>query len=430
MGHKGRQKKSNSYLELQQRLDKGPQGAPASKALFDILKILFTEEEAKLVSILPINFVTAKKAAKIWKKTPEEAEIILDVLADKGLMFDGCQETERTYILAPPMAGFFEFSLMRTDGKFDRKVLSELYHQYINVEEDFLYAIFATETPIDRVFVQEETIQEQHYSEVLDYERVSHIIDTATCITVGDCYCRHKMEHLGKACDNPQEVCLTFNGSAKTLSKHGIAKEITKEKAYEIIDQVIKLGLVQIGDNVQEGINWICNCCGCCCEAIQAYKRLGYSPKIHSNFQPVMISENCNGCNICVQKCPLEAITLVTDDSGKKYTQVDLDRCFGCGVCARNCNRDAIRMDRIENVRFTPKDSFERGVRMAIDTGKLQNLLFDNQHLWTHKMLQRFVGTLLNLGPIRRKMADDQLKSRFMKLARKMQKSRNKKFNL
>jgi len=430
VGHKGRQKKSNSYLELQQRLDKGPQGAPASKALFDILKILFTEEEAKLVSILPINFVTAKKAAKIWKKTPEEAERILDILADKGLMFDGCQETERTYILAPPMAGFFEFSLMRTDGKFDRKVLSELYHQYINKEEDFLYAIFATETPIDRVFVQEETIQEQHYSEVLDYERVSHIIDTATCITVGDCYCRHKMEHLGKACDNPQEVCLTFNGSAKTLSKHGIAKEITKEKAYEIIDQVIKLGLVQIGDNVQEGINWICNCCGCCCEAIQAYKRLGYSPKIHSNFQPVMISENCNGCNICVQKCPLEAITLVTDDSGKKYTQVDLDRCFGCGVCARNCNRDAIRMDRIENVRFTPKDSFERGVRMAIDTGKLQNLLFDNQHLWTHKMLQRFVGTLLNLGPIRRKMADDQLKSRFMKLARKMQKSRNKKFNL
>jgi hypothetical protein len=87
-------------------------------------------------------------------------------------------------------------------------------------------------------------------------------------------------------------------------------------------------------------------------------------------------------------------------------------------------------MNRLEEVRFTPQDSFERGVRMAIDGGKLQNLLFDNQHLWSHKMLQRFIGTLLNLGPIRRKMADDQLRSRFMKLARKMQKSRIKKIDL
>jgi len=432
VGHKGKQKKSNSYLELQQRLDKGPQGVPPSKALFDILKILFTEEEAKLVSILPINFITPKKAAKIWKKTPEEALAILDTLADKGLMFDGCQEKEeeRTYILAPPMAGFFEFSLMRTDGKFDRKVLSELYHQYINKEDDFLQAIFATETPIDRVFVQEETIQEQDYSEVLDYERVSHIIETASCITVGDCYCRHKMEHLGQACDNPLDVCLTFNGSAKTLSKHGIAKEITKEEAYEIIDRVIDLGLVQIGDNVQNNVNWICNCCGCCCEAIVAYKKLGYSPKIKTNFQPEVLIDSCNGCGVCVKKCPLEAITLVTDESGKQYSQIDLERCFGCGVCARNCNKDAIQMNRLENIRFTPEDSFERGVRMAIDSGKLQNLLFDNQHLWSHKMLQRFIGSLLNLGPIRRKMADDQLKSRFMKLARKMQKSRIKKIDL
>lgn len=432
MGHKGKQKKSNSYLELQQRIDKGPQGAPASKALFDILKILFTEEEAKLVSVLPINFIKAKKAAKIWKKTPEEAEKILDALADKGLMFDGCQENddERTYILAPPMAGFFEFSLMRTDGKFNRKVLSELYHQYINKEDDFLQAIFNTETPIDRVFVQEETIQQEDYSEVLDYERVSHIIETASCITVGDCYCRHKMEHLGKACDNPIEVCLTFNGAAKTLSKHGIAKKITKEEAYEIIDRVIDLGLVQIGDNVQNNVNWICNCCGCCCEAIVAYKRLGYSPNIQSNFQPEVLLDSCNGCGVCVKKCPLEAIAIVVNESGKKYAEIDLERCFGCGVCARNCKQNAIQMNRLEKVRFTPMDSFERGVRMAIDTGKLQNLLFDNQHLWSHKMLQRFIGTLLNLGPIRRKMADEQIKSRFMKLARKMQKSRIKKIDL
>ncbi|MHA1244974.1 MAG: 4Fe-4S dicluster domain-containing protein, partial [Candidatus Heimdallarchaeota archaeon] len=214
------------------------------------------------------------------------------------------------------------------------------------------------------------------------------------------------------------------------LSKHGIAKEITKKEAFEIIDRVIDLGLVQIGDNVQNKVNWICNCCGCCCEAIVAYKRLGYSPKIQSNFQPEVLLDRCNGCGVCVKKCPLDAIALVVDESDKKHAEIDLDRCFGCGVCAHNCNKEAIQMNRLENVRFTPEDSFERGVRMAIDTGRLQNLLFDNQHLWSHKMLQRFIGTLLNLGPIRRIMADDQLKSRFMKLARKMQKNQNKKIDL
>jgi Pyruvate/2-oxoacid:ferredoxin oxidoreductase delta subunit len=424
MGHKGRQKKSNSYLNLQQRLDKAPQGAPPSKALFEILQILFTEEEAELVSALPINFVTANKAAKIWKKTPEEAEEILDTLASKGLLFDGCQDEDRTYILAPPMAGFFEFSLMRTDGKFNRKILSELYYQYLNKEDDFLFAIFATDTPIDRVFIQEETIQPKDYSEVLDYERVSNIIDTATCITVGDCYCRHKMEHLGKACDNPIDVCLTFNGSAKTLSKHGIAQEITKEEAHKIIERVIKLGLVQIGDNIQEEVNWICNCCGCCCEAIVSYKRLGYSPNIYSNFKPETIIENCNACGVCVKKCPLDAITLENMDD-KQIPVINYDRCFGCGVCSRNCKKDAIVMNRFENLHYTPKDGFERIVRMAIDVGKLQNLIFDNQHLWTHKMLQRFLRILLSLGPIRRKMADEQLKSRFLTFARKLKDKRS-----
>ena len=426
MGHK-KGHEMNSYLKLQQRLDKAPQGAPLSKSLFEILQVLFTDEEAELVSILPINFITKEKAAKIWKKTPDEAEQILDTLASKGLMLDGCQEEMRTYILAPPMAGFFEFSLMRTDGKFDRKILSELYYQYITKEDDFLFAIFDSQTPIDRVFVQEETIKEEDYSIVLDYERATQVIETASCITVGTCYCRHKMEHLGKACDQPQEVCLTFNGAAKSLSNHGIGKEISKEEARKILDQCVDAGLVQIGDNVRESVAWICNCCGCCCEAIVAYKRLGFSPGIYSNFTPEIISENCSGCGICIKKCPVDAITLTTDTANRKIAKINYDRCFGCGVCAKSCNKDAIQMNRRKDLMHTPKDAFDRGVHMAIDKGKLQNLLFDNQHLWTHKMLQRFIGILLNLDPIKAKLADRQLQSKFILFARRMQRFRKTK---
>ena len=108
MGHKT----SKSYLSLQSRLDKSPQGAPATETLFKILEILFTEKEAALVSKLPINMVTVEKAAKIWKKTEAEAGEILNALADKGLFFDIKKGDKQAYLLAPPMAGFFEFSII------------------------------------------------------------------------------------------------------------------------------------------------------------------------------------------------------------------------------------------------------------------------------------------------------------------------------
>lgn len=61
--------------------------------------------------------------------------------------------------MPPPMAGFIEFALMRTRGDIDQKYLSELYYQYMNVEEDFIKDLFfATETQLGRVYVQESVL--------------------------------------------------------------------------------------------------------------------------------------------------------------------------------------------------------------------------------------------------------------------------------
>lgn len=405
---------SKSYQKLQERLDKSPQGTPASDSLFKILEVLFSEEEAELVSKLPIKPVTAKKAAKRWEMTEQEAKKHLDELADKGLVFDTDNGTDQVYLLAPPMAGFFEFSLMRTDGKFDRKILSELFHQYINHEEGFLHSVLGQEPAIARTLVHEDMIQEKDMSEVLDYERASNVIKTADCITVGTCYCRHKMEHLGKACDQRQDVCLTFNGAAKSLAKHGIAREISKDEAYEILDDCIKKGLVQIGDNVQNRVGWICNCCGCCCEALLAYKRLGCNMRVKTNFVADFMSKDCNHCGLCSLKCPVDAIKMVNDRNGKKVPEIDSERCLGCGVCARFCPTKGIIMKRREQIGFVPKDSFERFVLSAIEQGKLQNLLFDNFDLWTHDVLRRLLKYILDLSPVKRRLANQQLRSRYI----------------
>jgi len=405
---------SKNYYKLQQRLDKSPQGTPASDSLFKILQVLFTEKEAELVSKLPIKPVTVEKAAKRWGMSIGEAKKHLDELADKGLVFDTENGQEHVYLLAPPMAGFFEFSLMRTDGKFDRQILSELFHHYINEEEGFLHSVLGQDPAIARTLVHEDMIQPKDYSEVLDYERASQVIETADCITVGTCYCRHKMEHLGKACNQRQDVCLTFNGAAKSLSKHGIAKEISKEEARAILNDCIKKGLVQIGDNVQNRVGWICNCCGCCCEALLAYKRLGCNMKVKTNFVADFKNNDCRHCGLCALKCPVKAIKMIENSGGQKIPKIDKERCLGCGVCARYCTTKDIQMERREQIGFVPKDSFERFVLSAIEQGKLQNLLFDNFDIWTHDVLRRLLKFILDLSPIKRRLANEQLRSRYI----------------
>lgn len=125
------------------------------------------------------------------------------------------------------MAGFFEFALMRTRTDIDQKVLSELFYQYLNVEEDFIKALFtAGDTRLGRTFVNETVLSDKNAIHVLDYERVSHIIRTASHIGIGTCYCRHKMEHLGRACDAPLEICMTFNISARSLIRYGNARAV------------------------------------------------------------------------------------------------------------------------------------------------------------------------------------------------------------
>ena len=132
----------SSYSKLSGRLNRFPQGAPPSELLFSILRMLFSEREAELVSYLPIKPFTVEKASRIWKMNLNDARKALDTLAERAILVDIEKEGEKRYVLPPPMAGFFEFSMMRLRDDIDQKALSELFYEYMNVEEDFIRALF------------------------------------------------------------------------------------------------------------------------------------------------------------------------------------------------------------------------------------------------------------------------------------------------
>ena len=278
----------SSYSGLVERINRFPQGAPPSDLLNKILKILFSDREAQLVSLLPIKPFDAEKASRIWNLDLNETRKILDKLADRALLVDVEYNGRSFYSLPPPMAGFFEFSLMRVRDDIDQKALSELFYQYLNVEEDFIRDLLANgETHPGRVFVNEPVLSNANALHVLDYERATEVIKTATHIGVGICYCRHKMEHLGRACDASMDICMTFNSTAESLTKHGHARRIDAVECLDLLQQAYEENLVQFGENVRESVNFICNCCRCCCEAMIAARRFAiYNPVHTTNFIP------------------------------------------------------------------------------------------------------------------------------------------------
>jgi len=410
----------SSYTQLAERLNRFPQGAPASEVLFRILKMLFTEKEAQLVALLPIKPFTALKASKIWKMDLKSTQKILDELAGKAILVDIELNGTSEYTLPPPMAGFFEFSMMRIRKDIDQKMLAELFYEYMNVEEDFIRELFTKgETQLGRVFVNEPVLSNVNALHVLDYERASEVIKTASHIGVGVCYCRHKMEHMNKACDAPMDICMTFNNVAGSLTKNGFARKIDAAECMDLLDQAYDHNLVQFGENVREGVNFICNCCGCCCEAMIAARRFAILDPVHTtNFIPEIDAEKCNGCGNCVDVCPVEAMTLISANNPHKNKQktarLEKDLCLGCGVCVDACTKEGISLkSRPERV-ITPINGTHRAVLMAIERGKLQNLFFDNRVLWSHRALAAVLGVILKLPPLKQTLANKQVKSRYL----------------
>ena len=384
---------SNSlYDRLADWLNQFPQGAPLSDSLFAILKILFSEKEAGLVAQLPIKPFTVDRAAAIWKLDKATAQNMLEDLAGRAMLLDMEQNGQQMFCLPPPMAGFFEFSMMRVRGDVNQKALAELYYQYLNVEEDFVKALFVENgTPLGRIFVQEAALPQDGKLEVLDYERASHIIKTASHIGVSMCYCRHKMQHLGRACDAPMDICMTFNTSARSLIKYGHARQVDAAECLDLLAVAQGHNLVQFGENAREGVNFICNCCGCCCEALLAIKRFAIARTIHSNFI-ARAGNDCRGCGKCEKVCPVNAIHMEDGPAGKRFAFVDPERCIGCGVCVRSCAFGQLTLEARPERAITPLNTVNRVVAMAAERGMIKELLEDNDAMGNHRIMAAVIG--------------------------------------
>lgn len=408
MGHIVNEAKE--YRLLQQRLDRNLTGAPHSPVFIEILKLVFTPDEAELARQIPLLPTTLDKLSVSTGIPLQTLREKTASMAERGLVLDFEHKGKAHVVLAPVVIGFFEFIFMRTRGELPMAELAKLFEEYMFLDDRFARDVFSGTTQLARALVREESLPADDFTEVLDWEKASRIIEKSRTIGVSLCACRHKAEHLGKSCNAPMKTCLTFGTSAELLIRRGMAERIDANEGLAVLERSKKAGLAQLADNVQRQVGFICNCCSCCCGMMQAIRRFDIrGAVVTSNWLATIAQSGCRACGACVKACPAGAIEII---DGVAVREASL--CLGCGVCEQACRFDAIRMTSRPQRVMTPETTFDKMVLMALERGKLSNFLFDDPTRWSHRALGRIASVIEKAPPTRALLAVQPIRSRFL----------------
>ncbi len=195
--------------------------------------------------------------------------------------------------------------------------------------------------------------------QVLPFEVISQYIDEASNIIIAPCSCRTfrkllreqegKITENAKPCTHTIETCMQFRyGDAKPHEYNMMGgRVVSKEEAIAIIEKCEKEGLVHVTFNSREQIEFICNCCPCCCGILGTMTRYHqrYRAFVESNFIPQLRSDACAKCGRCATVCPVAAIAY----EKSQVPQLDVTKCIGCGICASNCAKKALTLKKVRS---------------------------------------------------------------------------------
>jgi electron transport complex protein RnfB len=355
----------NVYERLRERLDDMATGFPSTESGVEIriLKKLFTESEADLfVKLRPIP-ESPKDIAKRLDLSTDLLADQLEEMARKGLLFRVRKGQNVRYAAVPYVVGIFEFQLNHADEEFARD--NEEYF-----ESTFGKTIMGFQTPVMRTIPIDRQLVVDY--PVAPFEDVLEIIDNQKTIALAPCICRTTKDLIGERCDKPLEACFSFGSHAAYYVENGMGRYISKAEAREIVIANEKAGLVMQPFNSQIA-GGMCSCCGCCCGVLRGIKSQPVpADSVKSNYYAVVDVDECTGCETCMDRCQMDAISMVDD-----IAQLNLDRCIGCGLCITTCPTEALSLvKKDEDHQYDPpKSGGETYIRIASERGKLEKLM-------------------------------------------------------
>jgi len=385
----------SSLIPLIDRLNKYPIGLVDNEKLREILSILFSEKEALVASKFPLEEATLSELSRATKIDENELRPIVETMADKGLVMDMPYSGTTYYLLMPGLIGFMEFTFMRNRSDLPMEKLARLMLDYLHdpSENGMANEFFGSKTQLTRSLVYEEHIPVT--SQITSYESAVRIIEQTGFGAVTQCYCRHKMEHLGQACkkDAPvEDFCIVLGSGAKFLARRGFAERKTRRELLAILERARSLNLTHTTDNIRHKPSFICSCCRCCCELMHGVQ-MGYHDGIaKTDYIAEIDGEKCDYCGDCFKACNVKSIGLAKDrefkNKSERYASVHKEICLGCGACVSSCEKGALTMRPRGNGQPPPYRKKDLFARILWEKGRLMPFLVNR----AKKRVRNFLG--------------------------------------
>lgn len=327
---------------------------PVNNTLIEFLQAKMTEEQAKFLLIFrkpSLNLDEIKQKATL--KEPELSKT-LNTLMDDGILTDSISgEGVRVFTLMPLFPGILEFGLLKGESGEKEKRLARAFEKIVkelqkgaqrNYED--LMPRLKEMPPFSRVIPVEEDLQTGQEIVLLS-EEASKLIDFYDTIALAHCYCKQQKELITEPCKvtHRREICLIFGKPGQFAIDHHFARRISKEEAKKKLKEAEDEGLVhKVFHNkldFSRDLDGLCSCCKCCCGIFRMFYEGIWPFHTMTSYLAKPNDAQCTGCGTCIEKCPMEALSLESD-----HAVLNKTRCIGCGVCAHLCPEHVMTLER------------------------------------------------------------------------------------
>jgi Pyruvate/2-oxoacid:ferredoxin oxidoreductase delta subunit len=320
-------------------------GAPPSERIPRLWEMLCDSDEARLCLAMP---GTVNELAGKMGKPAREIEKMIQVLFRKGVVFEKVKGDVTQYSMSKNIIQFHDATIVWPEAPQE---FLDLWQAFMDAEYPALAKIIAGMDlePMTRVVPVQQAL-EGGGSRVLPFESAVKILEDSRRIAVTKCTCRF----TAKKCNAPIEVCIQLNRAAEYTIKRGSGREISLEEGKKILKECEDKGLVHLTDNRATNEHILCNCCSCCCITLPVIAQMGSRVLLApSRYMPAVDEGKCTFCGVCVECCPVKAISMKHDD-GAQQLAVKEDLCIGCGQCAYHCPEEAIVLMEVRSPDFIP----------------------------------------------------------------------------
>ena len=214
----------------------------------ELVKVRYTEEEAKVVMTLPHWYdagITSKEVAQKMGADAEEMEKILDKKAREGCCF--ARENKDTGEVLYSLWDFSRLASMYQPGRTD-----ELFLKVKELREKLwkggvVHTNFAPSGyPRARVIPYAKGIAEGE--EITPTDTVENTLDKTRAVAIAGCPCRV----VDQRCDHEILNCVHFDDMADYFVKYQNGRYITQDECKGLIEESVGNGLVTTLANYQE----------------------------------------------------------------------------------------------------------------------------------------------------------------------------------